>query len=503
MPLNRCHQPSSSAPCIDIMPGFSYPAPVGHDVDGGGQRNENDEEGNTGPTVGSDYNGSKVIDVQVEVTDRGARVRKRSIIKLENGVIMKEDHWKDKIFQEVDAPRRRAPVRPKSLADNDTNPAMAPSIPAPSRSMGPKTKSGRQLPKPAAPPRRVTQGTAGALPPIRSESPARGNVRRRSRGDDFIREPVRATKSSDLEELQVSSHNHRGFRSSSREAEVSTDRENRDLSPEPSSKPSSFRNMSNFLISPIRQAPAVSKSADSLDAMRASLHSPGSKRGSQLPPKGDVRRGRRTSATGGVGDINEDGAPQTPQNKPRSLKLGVLISPRLKPTRSRSGDLEKMQDGLPTADEQSKSEPFKLERRPSLATPESNREKLRSFKALIAMPSPKRSTRSPSPAAIQREQEQNPRRGSFQQGINQQSPEKSPSSRRGSTSRENVRAREPSLSPEEVKKPASSSYITSFLDTLYDSYVDPKGGNDGDSDDDGYGGGLLESSLNKFVEWAE
>ncbi|KAL3896146.1 MAG: hypothetical protein SGARI_007249, partial [Bacillariaceae sp.] len=44
--------------------------------------------------------------------------------------------------------------------------------------------------------------------------------------------------------------------------------------------------------------------------------------------------------------------------------------------------------------------------------------------------------------------------------------------------------REPSLSPEDVQKPSSSSYITGFLDKLYDSYIkdDEEGGSDEDSD---------------------
>jgi hypothetical protein len=498
------------------MAGFSYPTPARRDFRDDGGKNENDDHGAI--LVGSTYNGSKVIDVQVEISDRGTRVRKRSIIKLENGAIAKEDHWKDKVFEEVDTSRRRAPVRSKS---NDANlPVMTAgnSTVQQGRGLGPKTKSGRQLPKPTAPSRMATKGTAPALPPIRSDGPARGSARRSSRGQDFIREPPRPSKSSDLENLRASSHSSSGLRPSGPDG-GGNDAVDRDLSPEAAQKPSSLKNLSNFLISPIRQAPGFSKSGNDLDALRDSLHSSGGRDVLHLPPKRDGKPTRRTSAMGMAGDSKSDRAPETPQRNPRSINnLGVLISPRMKPPRSKSGELESMQGSLHMEDEGTKSEPFKMEKRSSLPTSESNREKLRSFKNMIAMPPLKTSTRSPSPAAVQREQEPKSRRSSMKHEQHQQVAEKSrrgslqhhqqppqsPAPRRGSVSSKEIKTREPSLSPEQVKKPGSSSYIASLLDSFYDSFV-ADGDEEGSDEDGGYDNsqGLLESSFNRFVEWAE
>jgi hypothetical protein len=428
----------------------------------------------TGPVIGSIYNGSKVVDIKVEVSDGGTRIRRRSTIYLENGIIMTTDHFKDKKFEEVDAPRRRAPGRTKS-GDKDLLPV---------RGL-PTTQSGRHLPKPMKPTKKVAH-------PMRGDSPARGQGRARSssRGRDvIIRAPPGRSKSSDLEEMNHSNSSlnpraprlppssSRGHREddfddvlhmspeqtkkpSSMKYLISPARD-RDLSPEPEKKPSSLRSLSNFLTSPKRQAPGYTKSGNDLEALRNSLHSCTSK--ASKSHKDDEER------------------------KPRTMKLGSLIGKK-KNGRSRSGS----EDHSVTEGE-SVSEELRRERRAGRKkepTAESNKEKLKSFKEMIAT-----SHKSDGKRRHSSTQEATPCRGTPSHAREEQSlspPE-----------------REPSLSPVHVKKPASSSYITGFLDKLYDSYMkddDDDGEGSDDDDDKGYGRkstSLLDMSLNKFVEWAE
>jgi hypothetical protein len=172
-------------------------------------------------------------------------------------------------------------------------------------------------------------------------------------------------------------------------------------------------------------------------------------------------------------------------------KLGNLVTMK-KPGKSKSGDdLEAMQQHI-------KSEPRQKEerasRRRSKPTNESNKEKLKSFKEMIASSNKGKETPESSRRRSESKNESMPPIPS--------TPRRSSAST--STSPSTPPGREPSLSPEVVKKPASSSYITGFLDKLYDSYMKEDDGSDEESDDDGYGKpqGLLDMSLTKFADWA-
>ena len=422
---------------------------------------------NEPPVIGSTYNGSRVVDVQVEVTDRGMRTRKRSTITLENGIFMKLDHWVEKKFEQLDTSRRRAPPRTRSSAKEAL----------PQRGL-PKSKSGRHLPKPTAP-------GSSKLASMRSESPARGIGRSRSssRGRDVIvKEVPGQSKSSDLSRMSASINRtdriprppqrHEDMSLSPGEANkqsVNT----RDLSPEPTTpkRPSSLKNLSGFLTSPKRRAPGHTRSGNDLDAMRNSLHSCNSK----------------SSMT----ECSEESS-----RKRGSLKkLGNLIP---KPTIGRA----KSDDELLFMQEETKREVSRPRRR-STATSESNKEKLRSFKEMI------------SPAGKATRNKTTVENGRRRSSLQDQLPPVTPKATSRSVTPQVIESpqskaspqREPSLSPEDVQKPSSSSYITGILDKLYDSYIkdDEEDGSDGDSDG-GYGqnsSNFLDASLTKFVEWAE
>ena len=176
-------------------------------------------------------------------------------------------------------------------------------------------------------------------------------------------------------------------------------------------------------------------------------------------------------------------------------KLGKLM-PKPKLGRAKSGD------DLIAMKEETHRESSRPRRR-STATSESNKEKLRSFKAMI------------KPAGkVSRGSSDN---GRLRSSISQDDlPPVTPKTVRRPVRPQMIESprskaspqREPSLSPDDVQKPSTSSYITGILDTLYDSYIkdDEDGGSDGDSDG-AYGhhssSNLLDMSLNKFVEWAE
>ncbi|KAL3914638.1 MAG: hypothetical protein SGILL_006023 [Bacillariaceae sp.] len=446
------------------------------------------------PAIGTTYNGSKVVDVHIEVTDRGKRTRKRSTITLENGVILKLDHFVDKKFEQLDTKRRRAPP-PRTRSAKEA---------LPQRGL-PKTKSGRHLPKPSA-------SSGSGTPPMRAESPARGVGRSRSssRGRDVIvREAPSPSRSSDLSAMAAST---RGMpripRSPARQSRtlgrdyvdaMSLSPEEpttkpvsiRDQSPEPSPKrPSSLKNLSNFLVSPKRKAPSYSKSGSDLEAMRCSVHS--------CDSKSSLAEGKETSRKRG------------------SLKkLGNLIQ-KTKVGKTRSGD------DLSCMQEETKQERSKPMKRRSTATSESNKEKLRSFKDMISpvgkTTKDKDSTEKPRRRATLKDEQLPPsprkdrRRSSHQTAV----PPITPKKERRSVAPQVTESprpvspvdREPSLSPPEVKKSPGGSYLTGILDSLYDSYInddDDGEGSDGDSDC-GYGhnsSNLLDMSLNKLVDWAE
>jgi hypothetical protein len=437
-----------------------------------------DDTENNEPIVGAMYNGSTVTDVQVKVSDRGTRVRTRSTITLENGSIMTMDHFKDKKFEELDTRRRRAPPRTRSNGSDGL----------PQRGL-PKSKSGRHLPKPLP--------LNGRVVPLCPDSPTRrkGRERSSSRGRDVIvcEAPLRS-KSSDLSCMIASPrHNPRLPRQPPRSPggaysqipAVPLSQESKlqttplaDLSTDTakySKERASFRNLPNFLTSPKRKAPTITKSGSDLIAMHNSWNS-------------------STSKSSSKGTGSED----TPK-KPGSFKtLGQLIPKNKLPISSSSSDAVKV--------EQRKED--RPQRRRSTATAESNKEKLKSFKEMISATN--RANKNTSPV-------ENGRRQSSLQGDN---PPVTPRAQRRSIgfpleqsgTNLSLPQREPSLSPEVVKKPSSAtqplntSCVTNFLDKLYDSYMKDDDGEGSDDDSDDYGQksrSLLDLGLNKFVDWVE
>lgn len=432
---------------------------------------------NNQPVVGGVFQGSKVVDVRVEVSDRGKRVRQRSTITLENGAILKQDHFKDKKFEEVDTKRRSAPPRTRS----------GDSTGLPQRGL-PTSKSGRHLPKPAA-------TITGRSIPLRAESPARGEGRRRSssRGHDVIvcDAPVNHKDNSQALVTESPQRITRVQRHPPLSPGVGIQIAIVPLSPDKTKKNTSLMDWSpgsssdknktslrKFLASPKRKPPSFTKSGSALDAMRSSLHS----------------ANNQQSSKGGSED--------TPR-KPGSLKtLGKLMQ-KTKLQRSKSGD------SVDLMREEAKKEPDSRRRR-STATTESNKEKLKSFKEMIASSNRGASKSKP---AIRSE-----KRRSLQSELPPVTPKIQRRSMGSHFSVETPKVndappeREASLSPEEVKRPSNastqsgSSYVTSFLDKLYDSYIKDDDGEDSDEDSEGYGNNsqsLLDMSLNKFVEWVE
>ena len=388
------------------------------------------------PTIGEDCNGSKVVDVQVEVSDVGPRVRTRRRISLDSGAILIQDHWRDKKFEQLDTSRRRAPHRSRSGSVKQDRP---PSSSLPQRGSLPKSRSGRHLPKPAGIP---PTPTGSKRIPLRAESPARGTTRGRS---------------SSCGRTTLLPHGGEARRSSSPRPSL---RESPARSSSPANKrPSSLRNLKNFLNSPKRQPPTFTKSGSDLDALRSSLH--------------------ETEAVETI----------SPKKKPRSRRnLGRILPKSNGVGRSKSGDeLEVMQQKQRT-----------MTKRKSNATSESNKEKLKSFKEMIS------STRtSKSSGTDQQRRASKPWANALPPTHTR--PQRTLDMEQKNQESSGQQQREPSLSPEEVKKPSSSSYLTGFLDQLYDSYIkdEEDGGSDDDSDDGGYGhsSSLLDMSLNKFVEW--
>jgi hypothetical protein len=440
------------------------------------------EPENNEPIVGAMYNGSRVVDVQVEVSDRGTRVRKRSTITLENGAILTKDHFKEKKFEELDTKRRRAPPRTRSNVSDGL----------PQRSL-PKSKSGRQLPKPIP--------LNGRVVPLCAESPTRGEgrIRTSSRGREVIvcETPLRSKKS-DLNSMTASPRqDSRISRQPPRSPGGSyghipgvplspeTTLQNislSELSPVSvnSKEKSSFRNLQHFLASPKRKPPTVTKSGSDLNAMRSSLHS--------------CTSSKPSSSRG-------DGDEDTPK-KPRSLKkLGQMIQKNKVQIPSCSCDN--------TKGEQRKKEDRPHQRRRSTATAASNKEKLKSFKEMISITDQTSKSQTTSLDV-----------GKRRSSLPQDNPPVTPKAQRRSIAYSledtgtnlSIPQREPSLSPAEVKKPSSAaqqlntSYVTNFLDKLYDSYMkdDDGGGSDDDSDEyDKKPRSLLDMGLNKFVDWVE
>lgn len=316
---------------------------------------------------------------------------------------------------------KRAAGRAKS---NDENLFSAgKSIATPQRSMGPKTKSGRCLPKPAPslPIRGMNSNGSG-----KHSNGKHTTVRGRS---PPAHRRVGQSQSSNLETMQSASR----IRSSSTPKKSQPKEREPEDHVESDRRPSSLK---NFLTSPVKNnsSKRMSKGGD----LQVSLHS-----------------------ASDADDKTSD------RQKPGALKQ-FLTSPlrRTAPTKPRSVDMNFM--GIDTLDlepddrteSKTRSKASSRKKRndnPNEEPSSSKKDKPKSFKQLLGKKQPPAKSRS-GELELMGEDRGSRGRGSF---------EVQPSSVRKPASPE----RETSLSPEPQKP---GSLLTNLLDTLYDSYVDPK-----------------------------
>lgn len=378
----------------------------------------------------------------------------------------------------------------------------------PVRRLGPKTKSGRHLPKPAAPSRPMPSGARARSPPKRrgvavsrssnlesmgsatkarsSSLPRNQQPRSPSPSDspeekkpsslkNFLLSPLRKapgkTQSGNLEELRKGLQaspgtDSRGRRNQGRRQYEDGNSE-RSLSPETGKKTSSFK---QFLTSPLRKAPGKSKSSDSLKMIAPSLDSDSEEEDFRSSHgRSGSRRGQRS--------VERSISPEP--KKPNSIKQ-FLTSPmrRATPTRTRSSDSD---IGTLPMDSDSEDDNGRSSHSRSLRHQRGGSDKkTKTFKQLLGKKSAPGRTKSGDLKAMTS--------GGKNRGGRAQSPPRRPL----------PPEREPSLSPEDTRKP--KSMINNLLDNLYDSYV--KGEDDEGSEDDMRGMNdsvsRLDMSLTRF-----
>jgi hypothetical protein len=296
-------------------------------------------------------------------------------------------------------PNRRAP--PGRSKSNDDAFFSAGAVPVQRRGpgLGPKTKSGRNLPKPAP-----------SLP-IHKTNALRGRAAPKARG-------VGQTQSSNLELMQAARTRSSSLRKPQRRMQSTTEEDDLSDAESPPKKPSSLK---AFLISPMRK----NKKVGDLDAQ--SDHQKSSLKKFLVSPMRKKSDPRSMDMTSSVGKL----------------------------------DLEADHDD----NARSKSGGRRTKRHPKEDDPKSTKKdksKPKSFQQLLGKKIP-----SKNKAGDEESLERNNRKTRSQASPvrRQPSPE-----------------REPSLSPEqEPKKPGSM--LTNLLDTLYDSYLDPKAAENEDEDE--------------------
>lgn len=329
--------------------------------------------------------------------------------------------------------RRVPPSRSKSNDDHlfsvrtvlphHTVPGQAPNA---QRPMGPKTKSGRHLPKPAP-----SIPTKGRNPPAHRS--------------------VGKTQSSNLEQMQASS----------RARSYSAPRPARNEDPS-EKKPLSLKNLL------MKNKTDSNTHTESSDELKESLHSQQTSKSSESFRSGTFNflarkpalTGRSTSTGGDIDRSDHETNHARAKTTQRRLKSSAS-------TKDQDDDINtSAKKDKPKSFKQllAKTQPHSKSNGMNGAAKVSPRENLRSGREPRAV-SPKqrsgREARPSSPSAPKR--------------ANRLSPE-----------------RDHSLSPVEVKKPAS--LLRNLLDSLYDSYIDPKGNNDDDSEDHQ----KFQSSVSRF-----
>lgn len=307
---------------------------------------------------------------------------------------------------------RRAPGRAKS---NDENFFTAnPSLTKPQRGMGPKTKSGRVLPKPMPAPHRG--GNQQAVRVGRSPPEHRG---------------VGKTQSSNLEQMQAGARTRASSLPRKPQAVKHTEP---DDYMESGKKPSSLK---NFLLSPARNKPRSGKGGE----LQASLHS--------APDLDSVNRKK----TGPIKQLLATPLRKAPITKSKSADLEFMAVD--------SADLAEPEDREGSAKAKSRSKGSSSRRRRQADKDEdssSKKDKPKTFKQLLGKKQPPERSKSEDLVDLRNTRSKSPPRA--------RSPLRRPASPE----------RELSLSPEQPKKPAS--LLTNLLDSLYDNYMDPKANKD-------------------------
>lgn len=335
--------------------------------------------------------------------------------EFENENVNEEDKHDGK---NKEAAKRRAPSRSKSNEESFFSAGTF--VASTPRRLGPKTKSGRHLPKPAP------------SIPIRGRNPP-------------AHRSVGKTQSSNLEQMQAGTRTRSLSVPKSKRLPVVTgkDKEEEDDNDDeeeddsyPEKKPSSLK---NFL--------TLKKKDTRDDELKGSLHSLQTSKScdSQKSASSTFKFLRRKS----VSTPTKDNDVEPVDHEPTKARSKTSSTGRHR--KSYTKDVEEDSS--------------------------SRRDKTKSFKQLLAKKHPHASSNKRDVEGPPGDKNRRGRGGG--RAV-------SPSPARCSPERE------PSLSPVEVKKPGS--LLTNLLDTLYDSYIDPKVKDDDDSEELGN----LQSSVSRF-----
>ncbi len=321
---------------------------------------------------------------------------------------------------------RRTPSRSKS---NEESFFSAGSVaPTTQRRMGPKTKSGRHLPKPAP------------SIPIRGKNPP-------------AHRSVGKTQSSNLEQMQIQTGAR--TRSSSvpksprvaRVSEVEEEQEQESSAKKPSS-------LKNFL--------TLKKKDGRDDELKGSLHSLQTSKSTDSQRSGTFKflTRKSVSAKANQRPVDQDRVPVNYESD--NAPSNTSSTRRRKKAAKEYHDYDDNNSNNNDDNETS-----------------SRRDKPKSFKQLLAKKQP--NSNNTTIANLEIADGDKHRRRRETRAV-------SPSPARRSLERE------PSLSPVEVKKPGS--LLTNLLDSLYDSYIDPKARDDDDDDSEELAN--LHSSVSRF-----
>ena len=344
--------------------------------------------------------------------------------------------------QKSAAPEKRTPGRAKS---NDENLFSAgKSVPTPQRRIGPKTKSGRCLPKPAPTlPVRVATTSSGSG---HVSSSQRGRAPPTNRG-------VGKSQSSNLEQMQSGAR----VRSSSLSKKPGPRKQVQpDDSMESDKKPSSLK---NFLGSSSRD-----KDKRNLGDLQTSLHS--------APDPNATRGSSDRQKSGAIKQFLTGSLRRKSKNDDLELMIGDINTSSPEPD-----------DRAESAKSKSTQKGSSRQRRSSEHDDEehsSKKDKPKSFKQLLGKKQPTAKSKNEDLEPMSKSKSRNGRGRDRDRDTAPGSPASATATDTDSARRPASPERETSLSPE-PRKPAS--LFTNLLDTIYDSYLDPKAQEGSDNDE--------------------